>query len=183
MEIISRKEALNLGLKYYFTGKKCKHGHVSKRDIRGSCYECKLAYERKSKRHLKPSRVEYQKKYLSNYEQKNKSECQSRYYRNNRSKELARSKKKRESNRSYYSSKCAERRSKKLGATPSWFESEKVNFIYGMARKLNLEVDHVVPITSENVCGLHCWDNLQLLSRAENAKKGNYNWPYMEFES
>lgn len=181
MEIISRKEAFSLGLNYYFTGKQCKHGHISKRDMRGSCYECKLEFERKSKRHLK--RKEYQKNFFSGYDYKNKKECQSRYYKNNRDKELARSKIKREKNRSYYSSKCAERRAKKSNATPSWYESEKVNLVYKMARELNLEVDHIVPITSDLVCGLHCWDNLQLLSRCENAKKGNYFWPYMEGES
>lgn len=183
MEIISRKEALNLGLKYYFTGKPCKHGHVSKRDSRGSCYECKLDHDRKSKRHLRPSRVAYQKSYFSTYEQKNKSECQARYSENNKDKELARSKAKRASNKHYYAQKCAERRIKKVSATPSWFEKEKVSNIYKMAKALNLEVDHVVPIKSDHVCGLHCWDNLQLLSRQENAKKGNYYWPHMEFES
>ena len=44
MKIISRKEALEQGLKRYFTGKTCKHGHVSERYIKGSCCECsKLA--------------------------------------------------------------------------------------------------------------------------------------------
>ena len=43
-EIISRKEARKRGLKYYFTGEPCKHGHVAKRyihkDGRSQCYEC-----------------------------------------------------------------------------------------------------------------------------------------------
>lgn len=41
MIIISRKEAKQKGLKYYFTGKPCKKGHMSKRYIKNSCcYEC-----------------------------------------------------------------------------------------------------------------------------------------------
>lgn len=38
-DIISRKEALAKGLKRYFTGKPCKHGHISERTISG-CVEC-----------------------------------------------------------------------------------------------------------------------------------------------
>lgn len=37
----SRKDANKQGLKYYFTGKPCKHGHVSKRHAHNSvCVEC-----------------------------------------------------------------------------------------------------------------------------------------------
>lgn len=42
MEIISRKEAINKGLKYYFTGIPCPKNHISKRSIHNwTCYECK----------------------------------------------------------------------------------------------------------------------------------------------
>lgn len=41
MTIISRKDAQASGLKQYFTGKPCKHGHVDTRStINGSCMEC-----------------------------------------------------------------------------------------------------------------------------------------------
>jgi hypothetical protein len=36
----SRKEALALGSKLYFTGKPCKHGHVSHRNAKGQCMRC-----------------------------------------------------------------------------------------------------------------------------------------------
>lgn len=40
-EIISRAEAKQQGLKYYFTGKPCKHGHLSTRQIDSCmCCEC-----------------------------------------------------------------------------------------------------------------------------------------------
>ena len=39
--IISRDEARALGLKRYFTGKPCKHGHVAERGVNGpGCMEC-----------------------------------------------------------------------------------------------------------------------------------------------
>lgn len=46
MNIVSRKEAINLGLGRYFTGKECKHGHVCER-ITGSrrCVMCNRAYQ------------------------------------------------------------------------------------------------------------------------------------------
>jgi len=41
MEIITRKEAKKQGLKRYFTGKSCKHGHVSERRVStGHCLGC-----------------------------------------------------------------------------------------------------------------------------------------------
>jgi len=41
MEIITRAEAKEKGLKRYFTGKPCKHGHISERMVNnGGCLEC-----------------------------------------------------------------------------------------------------------------------------------------------
>lgn len=42
MKVVSRREAKRLGLKRYFTGKRCKHGHVAERNpCDGKCVECK----------------------------------------------------------------------------------------------------------------------------------------------
>lgn len=41
MKLISRKEAKERGVQYYFTGVECKRGHFSKRRVdSGQCYEC-----------------------------------------------------------------------------------------------------------------------------------------------
>ncbi len=37
----------------------------------------------------------------------------------------------------------------------------------------NMEVDHVIPLRGKLISGLHVWDNLQLLDRLLNTKKGN----------
>jgi hypothetical protein len=57
-EIISRKEARALGLKRYFTGKPCCHGHVDERYVAaGLCAECsrqivRLDYQKHRKKRL-----------------------------------------------------------------------------------------------------------------------------------
>lgn len=70
--------------------------------------------------------------------------------------------------------------SKKL-ATPSWYKTEvkKIIDIYKLASESGMHVDHIVPINSDIVCGLHCLSNLQVLDPSENISKGNRWWPDM----
>ena len=53
IEIISRTEANKKGLKKYFTGKKCKHGHLSKRTVNDRhCIICKkIRYKKHRAKH------------------------------------------------------------------------------------------------------------------------------------
>lgn len=76
----------------------------------------------------------------------------------------------------------AKRRATKLQATPSWANKEHIDSIYYLAsinRKagLDVQVDHIVPLLSDLVCGLHCESNLQLLRGSDNLAKGNRHWP------
>lgn len=53
-KIVSRAEAIAQGLKRYFTGKPCKHGHIAQRLLpSGVCNECCNAYKRKFARENK----------------------------------------------------------------------------------------------------------------------------------
>ena len=64
---------------------------------------------------------------------------------------------------------------RRSGHAPSWLtdeQLEEMRLIYLEARDKGLEVDHVHPLNGETVCGLHVPWNLQLLSKAENCKKG-----------
>src|SRR5260221_600699 len=51
MDIISRKKALELGLKRYFTGQPCPHGHIEERHVASySCITCQTNLHNKWQR-------------------------------------------------------------------------------------------------------------------------------------
>lgn len=65
------------------------------------------------------------------------------------------------------------RRRKLRQATPEWADTTKIKLIYIKAQHLKLTVDHIIPITHTQVCGLHVDYNLQLLSARDNFIKNN----------
>ena len=72
------------------------------------------------------------------------------------------------------------RRALLLHATPRWAEKEKINEIYRQAAMMNkknpemkYQVDHIIPLNSELVCGLHTHENMQILPATQNQSKGN----------
>jgi len=76
----------------------------------------------------------------------------------------------------------AKRRAAKLRATPSWLTDEdlrRMRAVYEHAVELSkltgvkMHVDHIVPLRSKLVCGLHVPWNLQILTAQENCKKNN----------
>lgn len=73
----------------------------------------------------------------------------------------------------------AKRRAVKLRAIPAWGDMGDINQVYAEARYTGLSVDHIVPLRSKTVCGLHVWENLQLVSKSYNLSKGNRFWPDM----
>lgn len=75
----------------------------------------------------------------------------------------------------------AERAARKLMATPGWLtdlDRVHIELFYSAAVDqkqygLNCHVDHIIPLQSKEVCGLHVPWNLQILPASENIKKGN----------
>lgn len=72
-------------------------------------------------------------------------------------------------------------RAKRRNAVPKWFNTikEDVQKIYIEARTKTLEtgipheVDHIIPLVSDYVCGLHVPNNLRVVTRYENRSKQN----------
>jgi hypothetical protein len=70
-------------------------------------------------------------------------------------------------------------------AIPAWANEDDIRGIYELAQALMqesgepYEVDHIVPLQSKLVCGLHVAHNLQAIPKSENRKKSNRYWPDM----
>lgn len=61
---------------------------------------------------------------------------------------------------------------------PGWTNLQAVAAIYAQCPP-GWHVDHIVPVVSPLVCGLHCEANLAALPARENIRKGNRTWPDM----
>lgn len=82
--------------------------------------------------------------------------------------------------------KAASRKERKLSkilATPAWASRSAIELFYLHAQHLTRatgiphHVDHIVPLRSKWVCGLHVEYNLQVLTGEANLKKRNYFKP------
>lgn len=77
------------------------------------------------------------------------------------------------------------RKATKLNATPSFINEEYVKLFFIIAKEeearlgVKCHVDHIVPLKSKFVCGLHYEHNLQILTINDNLKKNNKYWPDM----
>lgn len=137
-------------------------------------------YYEANKEKIKERKREWDKK----YREKNKEKIRARekkYYEEHKKYVQTRSRKYYEEHKKAYYANNAKRKAQKIKATPKWFEQErnKVVLIYAKAREFGFHVDHIVPLRSEKVCGLHTWANLQLLDKTLNAHKNNHYWPDM----
>lgn len=81
--------------------------------------------------------------------------------------------------------KAMRRVARKRQATPTWANPEAIRSFYVEAARLTKEsgephhVDHIVPLQSKIVCGLHVEHNLRVLPKCENQAKSNRWWPDM----
>ena len=146
----------------FYKDKRGKHG------VRAVCKACessrKTLYRSKNREHISS--------YLKQYNQQNKDYV------------VAYKKKYRQDNSYRLNAINAHRRANKMRATPSWVDRKAIIGMYHLAALFNktgisMQVDHIVPLQSDLVCGLHCEANLQLLSATNNLTKGNHHWPDM----
>ena len=83
------------------------------------------------------------------------------------------------------SAKAARSRAVRLQATAGWADNFLIKEMYHLARLrtqmlgFRWHVDHIVPLKSEFVCGLHCEENLRVIPGVTNLAKSNRFWPDM----
>jgi len=183
----TREEAKKTGSKYYFTGQPCKHGHIAPRKTKGSCVDClKIEWAKGN---------ETRAKYFREY---NKSEAgiaaKQDYYKRNRATVIARAQARtKEEKQAYRAAWKASnpmqvladnkiRRRKHREATPPWIDRKQkaeMRALYQIAITMTKTtgeqyvVDHIVPLRSDVVCGLHVPWNLRVITQEENLKKSN----------
>lgn len=64
-------------------------------------------------------------------------------------------------------------------ATPGWADCETIKQLYVQASTLSEvlgvvhHVDHIIPLRGDLVCGLHTPDNMQIITKQANLRKGN----------
>jgi hypothetical protein len=84
-----------------------------------------------------------------------------------------------------FNAHSAKRRAYKLKATVGWTDDAIIKSLYAAAKTISENtgilhhVDHVVPLKSKYVCGLHVPCNLQIIPASENLSKRNSYWPDM----
>lgn len=88
-------------------------------------------------------------------------------------------------NRGATNEATARRFAAKMRATPAWADRSLMKDFYALASIYAAElgssfhVDHIVPLRSPLVCGLHAPSNLNVLPGSENISKSNRHWPDM----
>jgi len=108
-------------------------------------------------------RRDSRKKWVENNKEK-MAECRMRWNEKNKTKVLCKT-------RAYQAAK--------RHAVPLWADLEDIEKIYAIARQMSeqtgikYEVDHIIPLVSDVVCGLHCSRNLRIIPMLENRLKGN----------
>lgn len=149
--------------------KEIKEGQRVRRHMCPKCYYLYSDRPRKDKEYYeqnKEKKVQWQKEYYK----ANKDKCSSwhsTYYR---------------VNKDLRNFKDNRRKAAKLNAIPSWLNEEQLDQIkakYYLSKWLSeftgmkFHVDHIIPLQSEDVCGLHVPWSLQILRAEENLSKSN----------
>jgi len=183
----TREEAKKIGSKYYFTGQPCKHGHIAARKTKGACVEClKVEWTKGNE-----TRAEYFREYNKREGVKDRK---NEWYQENRETVIATASTRpahvlrgyrnawKENNKTQVLADNKVRRRKHREATPPWLtrkQKSEIRQLYQIAITMTQTtgeqyvVDHIVPLRSHEVCGLHVPWNLRVITQEENLKKSN----------
>lgn len=189
-----KKCKLDRPLEDYYLSKKAKDGRES------SCKSCRVAsrgaydkeYHRKYREQNKIKRKiadqrfrEENPDYFREWRKNNPDKCYAyrwEYRRENMDALKVKAKERYLLDPSRYRKYTSDYRARKLNATPAWLTEDQKSHIadiYYHARDCEVvsgekyEVDHIVPLKGENICGLHVPWNLQVLPQSLNRRKNN----------
>ena len=183
----TRADAKAVGAAYYFTGEPCKHGHIAPRKTKGSCIECLKAEWRTAAE----TRAAYFKAYNKREDVKERKHG---WYQENREQVIAAASTRpqhvkreyqqawKERNLVWIRADTKARRRKHRHATPAWLsrkQKSEIRQLYQIAITMTQTtgeqyvVDHIYPLRSDAVCGLHVPWNLRVVTQAENLRKSN----------
>lgn len=147
---------------------------------RRSVRESQKAWREQNKDKALAQKAEY---YLSN--RKCLIEKSRRYYAENKEARAGYSLQWQRANKQKLTGYAAKRRAMRLNAVVAWSDGFIVSEMYDLARRRTLttgiewHVDHIVPLQSAKVCGLHAHTNLRVIPGLENKVKSNSVWPGM----
>lgn len=183
----TRLEAKAVGATHYFTGVPCKHGHIAPRKTKGACIEClKVEWQQAA-----DTRADYFRRYNKREDVKDRK---NEWYANNRAKVIAAASTRpahvlqeyrntwKANNKMQVRADTKARRRKHREATPHWLtrkQKSEIRQLYQIAITMTQTtgeryvVDHIVPLRSPEVCGLHVPWNLRVITQEENLKKSN----------
>lgn len=182
--IITRKQARHQGLKRYFTGKSCKHGHIFQNYVStGRCVRCALnigtgeerkKYLLKNKLKIRDRNKEYYKKNKTKFTESSVKR------KSTKAKEIVAQKKEYYAkNKAEYLARCRLRQSRLIQRTPAWADLKKIEKFYKDRETISNgtgvlhHVDHIIPLQGKTVSGLHVENNLQIIPAKENMSKHN----------
>ncbi len=181
-------------LKRYYTGKPCKFQHIAERNTNsGLCCECTRL------RHYDyyANNKEQALVCISDWQSRNKDvvnantlkwrnnhpndaiNTHKRYYEAHKTTKLLYNKQWREANKPLLQFYNLKRRKQLVQATPAWADQLLILEFYKNSVELTNQtgiphqVDHIIPLVNDLVCGLHWEGNLQVLTAVDNQSKNN----------
>jgi len=179
----NRKEAKEIGSKYYYTGQPCVRGHIALRKTKGACVECmKEDWTLDNAKRAEKPKSEASKAAGKRYYEKNKATVKARANARPKVEVTAYKRKYKDANPELYKALVSVRKRRHRAATPQWITAEHklaMRQLYLQAMELTkltgerYVVDHIVPLISDEVCGLHVPWNLRVITQDENLRKSN----------
>lgn len=169
MEIVAEQKLCRRGLHWYSTTEK-------------QCRECKNKKKREWNKNNKDKKRAMDKR----WQQLNKKcmrETQKRWNQRHPDRRRKMNERWKKENPGKATAIIAKRRAIKKKALAPWADLETIKIFYDEAKRLSKktgilhEVDHIYPLQSKYMCGLHVENNLQILTKAENSSKNNRIWP------